>query len=187
MECVRADEERVGGIIHRPMFERLLVCDFAVADLTTANANVFYELGVRHALRPHTTLLTTAKGSGVPFDLGPVRVQCRYALDDDGKPARPGEDSTTLKEALAARRGTHDSPVYAFLDLREPTWDRKALSDAFRRWRDDAAKLHRRLCTAQHGGPEALAAFQLELGDPWHLDATAPRPAAATAVKAGNR
>jgi hypothetical protein len=33
------------------MFERLLLCDFAVADLTTANANVFYELGVRHAVR----------------------------------------------------------------------------------------------------------------------------------------
>jgi len=29
MQCVRADEERVGGIIHRPMFERLLLCDFA--------------------------------------------------------------------------------------------------------------------------------------------------------------
>ena len=56
MEAIRADEERTDGIIHRAMFERLLLCDFAVADLTTANANVFYELGVRHAARPATTL-----------------------------------------------------------------------------------------------------------------------------------
>ena len=49
MEPIRADEERTGGIIHQAMFERLLLCDFAVADMTTANANVFYELGVRHA------------------------------------------------------------------------------------------------------------------------------------------
>jgi hypothetical protein len=42
MDPIRADEERTGGIIHKPMFERLLLCDFALADLTTANANVFY-------------------------------------------------------------------------------------------------------------------------------------------------
>ena len=48
-EPLRADEEMTGGIIHKPMFERLVLCEYAVADLTTANANVFYELGVRHA------------------------------------------------------------------------------------------------------------------------------------------
>ncbi|MGH8608360.1 MAG: TRAFs-binding domain-containing protein, partial [Gammaproteobacteria bacterium] len=37
---VRADEEQAGGIIHKPMFERLILCEYAVADLTTANANV---------------------------------------------------------------------------------------------------------------------------------------------------
>ena len=49
LEPIRADEELTGGIIHKPMFERLILCEYAVADLTTANANVFYELGVRHA------------------------------------------------------------------------------------------------------------------------------------------
>src|SRR5215204_3596465 len=53
---IRADEELTGGIIHKPMFERLVLCDFAVADLTTGNANVFYELGVRHAARPFSTV-----------------------------------------------------------------------------------------------------------------------------------
>jgi hypothetical protein len=51
LEPIRADEERTGGIIHKAMFERLLLCEYAVADLTTANANVFYELGVRRAAR----------------------------------------------------------------------------------------------------------------------------------------
>ena len=31
---IRADEEKVGGIIQKPMYERLLFCDYAVADLT---------------------------------------------------------------------------------------------------------------------------------------------------------
>ena len=48
LQPIRADEEELGGIIHRPMFERLLVCAYALADLTTSNANVLYELGVRH-------------------------------------------------------------------------------------------------------------------------------------------
>ena len=52
LEPLRAEEEMTGGIIHKPMFERLILCEYAVADLTTANANVFYELGVRHAVRP---------------------------------------------------------------------------------------------------------------------------------------
>ena len=51
MEPLRADEEAVGGMIHKPMYERLILCDFAVADLTGANANVFYELGLRHGVR----------------------------------------------------------------------------------------------------------------------------------------
>lgn len=29
---VRAHEEKLGGIIHKAMFERLLICEFAVAD-----------------------------------------------------------------------------------------------------------------------------------------------------------
>ena len=46
------------------MFERLVLCEYAIADLTTANANVFYELGVRHAAKPHHTLLLFAQGVG---------------------------------------------------------------------------------------------------------------------------
>ena len=69
MDPIRADEERTGGIIHKPMFERLLLCDFAVADLTTSNANVFYELGVRHTARPRTTLTIFAKRQPIPFDV----------------------------------------------------------------------------------------------------------------------
>jgi hypothetical protein len=73
MVPIRADEERLGGVIHRAMFERLLLCDFAVADLTMANPNVLYELGIRHAARPHTTLTVYASGKPLPFDVAPLR------------------------------------------------------------------------------------------------------------------
>jgi hypothetical protein len=50
------------------MFERLLLCECAVADLTAGNPNVFYELGVRHGVKPASTVLTLAKDSALPFD-----------------------------------------------------------------------------------------------------------------------
>ena len=71
---LRADEEMTGGIIHKPMYERLILCEYAVADVTTANANVFYELGLRHAVRPASMVLLFAAGSGqLPFDVALLR------------------------------------------------------------------------------------------------------------------
>ena len=45
LECVRADEIVHAGVIDKPMYGQLLTADVVVADLSTANANAFYELG----------------------------------------------------------------------------------------------------------------------------------------------
>ena len=73
MEPLRADEEMAGGIIHQPMYERLILCEYAVADLTTVNANVFYELGLRHAVREWSTVSIFASGGRC------MRCATRYA------------------------------------------------------------------------------------------------------------
>jgi len=57
----RADQELTSGLIHQAMFERLLRSEYAVADLTSANPNVYYELGIRHAVRPWSTVLMCAE------------------------------------------------------------------------------------------------------------------------------
>ena len=51
LEPFRADEEIRAGNIITDMFQELLVADLVVADITVDNPNVWYELGVRHALR----------------------------------------------------------------------------------------------------------------------------------------
>ena len=81
---VRADQEKTGGIIHKPMFERLLLCEYGIADLTTANANVFYELGVRHTARPATTLPVFALHQPIPFDVNYLRA-LPYDLGADNR------------------------------------------------------------------------------------------------------
>src|SRR5271167_1235248 len=100
MEPIRADGERTGGIIHKAMFERLLLCDYAVADLTTANPNVFYELGIRHGIRPHSTVLIFGKGVRLPFDVSPLR-SLPYQLDKFGAPETPLDDRKALAKRLA--------------------------------------------------------------------------------------
>src|SRR5262245_58727381 len=69
LEPLRADKETTGGIIHKPMFERLLLCTYAVADLTFANANVFYELGCGHGFLPRCRVLLFYAGAWRPFDI----------------------------------------------------------------------------------------------------------------------
>ena len=123
LEPVRADEEQAGAIIHKPMFERLVLCEYAVADLTTANANVFYELGVRHAVKPYSTVLLFSHDSRMPFDVGLLRA-LPYHLGNDGRPSRVDADSAALterlgktREAAAAReKPMVDSPLYQLLD-----------------------------------------------------------------------
>src|SRR5262249_56585849 len=59
------------GNIRFDMFQMLIAYDLVIADISIDNANVFYELGIRHGLRPKGTILIrfTTPGKDVPFDL----------------------------------------------------------------------------------------------------------------------
>ncbi|NOK32024.1 DUF4071 domain-containing protein [Corallococcus exercitus] len=136
LEPIRADEEQAGGIIHKAMFERLILCAYAVADLTTANANVFYELGVRHAVRPWRTVAMFTEGMRLPFDVNYLR-SIPYALDDAGVPkdvaASRKKLSDTLKAARDdANRPNIDSPVFQLLDYLSPVQVAHEKTDLFR-------------------------------------------------------
>ncbi|MFN3986292.1 MAG: TRAFs-binding domain-containing protein [Rhodocyclaceae bacterium] len=161
---LRADEEQAGGVIHKAMFERLILCEFAVADLTSANANVFYELGIRHALRPATTQLLFAEGRGqLPFDVGLLR-GLPYRLGEDGRPKHVSEDMATLTSKLkAAREHFTDSPLFqlveGFPDIQ------RLKTDVFRERVQYAEDFKARLADARRRGPEAVAAVEAALGD----------------------
>ena len=165
MEPLRADEELVGGIIHKAMYERLLLCDFAVADLTTANPNVFYELGVRHAARPGSTVALFAHGSRLPFDVTMLR-SVPYALTAAGTP--DGIESTRRSVAAQlreARTATRDSPVFTLIDgMCEQKIDREK-TDAFRDRVHYSQVLKDRLAEARKRGREALKAVERDLKD----------------------
>ncbi len=133
MEAVRADEEMVGGFIHKPMYERLLLCDYAIADLTTANANVFYELGVRHAARPHHTLSIFASDTSLPFDVRPLR-SYPYSLDDSRNLDALEADKAGITKWLldAKTKPKTDSPLFQFFDELTPQYISHEKTDIFR-------------------------------------------------------
>ena len=149
-EVFRADEEARAGDIRVDMFQELLMADLVLAELSTANPNVWYELGVRHALRARGVVLVVGVLPGVApprvFDTYTDR-KLHYALTADGLP-----DPATLPQALAAltdmaretrlastRRKV--SPVYQLLPhLEQPQWQKllfegdNEFSDAYRVW-----------------------------------------------------
>src|SRR3982750_2875822 len=63
----RADEERRAGDIRADMFQELLLADVVVADLTLDNPNVWYELGVRHALRARGVFSIACRQGPMPL------------------------------------------------------------------------------------------------------------------------
>ncbi len=69
---VRADEDR-GALIIVEMIERLMYSDLVLADISTANANVYYEVGLRHAARSHGCVLIGADWAKPVFDVDQMR------------------------------------------------------------------------------------------------------------------
>lgn len=170
LEPLRADEEVIGGFIHKPMFERLILCEYAVADLTAANANVFYELGVRHAVRPWSTVLLFAQGGRLPFDIAPIRT-LPYHLDQTGSPSAVETDQLTLTALLDAakktagqhEKGPIDSPLYQILED-YPAIDHTK-TDVFREQVAYSEKIKRQLAEARTQGLAAVQAVAGKLGD----------------------
>jgi len=113
------------GAIERPLFEQLLSSELFIADVTTANPNVMYELGLRHALSNAATLLVAeaAWAHRLPFDLGYARVIV-YRAQPSGQlePEEATKARSMLSEAIRqgiGREGSN-SPVYAVLQTLRP-------------------------------------------------------------------
>src|ERR1017187_124997 len=91
---VRADDIQRSGLITQDVTLGLARADLVIADLTDLNPNVFYELGVRHALRGQGTimLIDESRTLDVPFDISPYRV-IRFTSDMYGLSNHPRREA----------------------------------------------------------------------------------------------
>lgn len=109
------------GNIREDMFRLLVISDLVIADVSIHNANAFYELGVRHALRPRATVLIRSETAPhkYPFDLQTDR----YLLYSAADPAGEKEETVSrLAEALRSTlaTGVRDSPIFLHLPKLTP-------------------------------------------------------------------
>jgi tetratricopeptide (TPR) repeat protein len=127
MFAFRADEEIQPGDIRVDMFQELLIADLVVVDLSIDNPNVWYELGVRHALRARGVVLISGGHATKAFDVYTDR-KLRYAIRDGGPdPDTLAADRERLSEMIRATmeswHGRKMSPVYQLIpNLMEPDW-----------------------------------------------------------------
>jgi tetratricopeptide (TPR) repeat protein len=153
LEVFRADEELRAGDIRTDMFQELLLADLVVVDLSIDNPNVWYELGVRHALRPRGVIQIQSKREHLPFDVYVDRT-VRYRIKD-GAPDTDSleDDRKAIREfalsTLNSWRGRKVSPVYHLLpSLEPPNWKRLRVGDLNEFW-EAQEKWERRIRIAQ--------------------------------------
>jgi len=155
------------GNIRFDMFRRLLTADLVVVDLSIRNANVYYELGIRHALREHGTVMIRCDmdADAFPFDLQTDRYFV-YKRDD------PKASLAALTESLRATQDkahkdytAKDSQVFISLpNLKEP--DPSQFNTIPQDFGEDVEKA----AANMQAGDLALFSYEVK-GSEWELQA----------------
>lgn len=112
LEVLRADEELNPGSISNDIFTKLMHSKYVIADITYPNPNVFYELGIRHAIKPRTILIRENVNFDVPFDISHLRyIEYSHELDGMEKLA------INLRRRFEFYEKNPDKPDNQFLEL----------------------------------------------------------------------
>ncbi|HXU37714.1 MAG TPA: tetratricopeptide repeat protein [Blastocatellia bacterium] len=116
--CVpfRADKEPGAGDIRTDMYFELVTADVILADISILNANVFYELGVRHGVAPRGVLMIHGGWMNRPFDVAPDRT-----FNYEGKlfAVKPEERDDAWQKRLDAEVNNLAEPLRNALDVDE--------------------------------------------------------------------
>lgn len=125
-EPVRADQDTAALIIGE-MLERLYFADLVLADMTIANGNVYYEVGIRHASKENGCVLLAADWSRPLFDVAQMRTVRYPLLDGD----IPEDTAQSIRDSIADKiaglvRGT--SPMHTTIKGFPDNVDPKAAS-----------------------------------------------------------
>ena len=102
---IRADTDALLEIIDHTMLREINGAEVMLVDLAMLNANVMWELGLRHAWRRSGTVLLAPEWVKHPFDVRRVPI-CHIAAALGGSAMQtPSRRSRMLQEVLARRPG----------------------------------------------------------------------------------
>jgi tetratricopeptide (TPR) repeat protein len=180
LQPFRADYEEAAGDILKDMFAELVTADFVLADISILNANVFYELGIRHMVGPRGVICLHAGWTDRPFDVAPQRT-FKY----DGKLFRDGVErdaawekqvaeeilrlSETLRKAVAADRTTEGSPVYGNLPKLVPPDASQIGTARFKHYQAQSEEWNQRVTIAgKEGRAEDILTLAGDVPSPYY-------------------
>lgn len=100
LEAFRASDVYKPGVILDDIVRDILESEIIIAEITSGNPNVFYELGYSHALGKQTILLADRTTAELPFDIRGYRV-IFYENTIKGKPEVEQELEAHLKNIMS--------------------------------------------------------------------------------------
>ncbi|WP_440955363.1 hypothetical protein ACSAZK_17885 [Methanosarcina sp. Mfa9] len=115
LEVIRSDDVEAPGGITSDIFKRIIKSDYVVADITYPNPNVFYELGIRHAIKPGTTLIKEKNGIPAPFDISHTRY-----IEYENTPTGLKKLSDKLRKQFIWFDSNPNIPDNQFIELTAP-------------------------------------------------------------------
>lgn len=128
-KLIRADEISNSELIDISMYTLLMKADLVIADITTSNENALYELGIRHALKPYSTIIMMQKTENfaIPFDLSHNRIMSYFDYGEELDENEAEEIRNTLRKFVKnSESAKTDSPFYTFLpEINPPTINEK--------------------------------------------------------------
>ena len=117
LQVRRTDKDFYAGLITLEMFRYLEYSRLAVVDITSLNANVFYELGVRHRARESGTIVLRQPGTALPFDIQSVKAfPYEYQPDENAEKSR---QLITRVVTESLKQGALDSPVQLVIEKQQ--------------------------------------------------------------------
>lgn len=148
LEVIRADEVINPSSMSNDIFEKLMNSKYVIADITYPNPNVFYELGIRHAISYRTILIKEKCAEKVPFDISHLRY-IEYTQELGGIEAFAAE----LKTRFAFYNSFPNRPDNQFLELCHFT---NYIPEVYNPCRDTQKSMTAPLLTLIHNHPELL-------------------------------
>ncbi len=159
---IRADQD-AGSLIIQAMIERLVISDVVIADMTIPNANVYYEVGVRHAAKREGCVLVAADWSKPMFDVSQMR-RVKFPLTEG---TITDETAAAIRKALVPGvKGSLDNVAPVFQALPGfPDHIEKEQLESFREVAGKLSEFQAKVGVARGLPPELAAAMATELID----------------------
>jgi len=118
-KCIRGDEIQESGLIDKSMYSLLIYSDLVIADITTFNPNAVYELGIRHAAKPYSTIILKDDESKIPFDLNHNKIFHYSHMGKDISATEAERCKKKLTELIKSIDGKEavDSPLFEYITV----------------------------------------------------------------------